>query len=57
MFMADDDLAFAKTIGWTMGVRVARFAMLIDHGKVIYAGKDVPKSIEASCADAILSRL
>jgi alkyl hydroperoxide reductase 1 len=37
-------------LGWTNGERTARYAMIIDHGKVVYAekepGKDVTVSIE-----------
>ena len=35
--MSDADAAFSKKIGWTKGDRTSRYAILIDHGKVIYA--------------------
>ena len=34
------DNGFAKSIGWNKGDRVARFAMIIDHGKIVYAEKE-----------------
>ena len=38
--MSDVDTKFSKRIGWTMGDRTARYAMIIDHGKVVYAEKE-----------------
>lgn len=40
MFMCDPDAKFSKSIGWTQGPRLARYAMVIDHGKVVYAEKE-----------------
>lgn len=38
MFMSDSDIAFSKSIGWTRGTdRTGRYAMVIDHGKIVYA--------------------
>ena len=38
MFMSDTGIAFSKSIGWTRGAdRTGRYAMVIDHGKIIYA--------------------
>lgn len=38
MFMSDSGVAFSKSIGWTRGAdRTGRYAMVIDHGKIVYA--------------------
>ncbi len=38
--MSDPDTKFSTSIGWTQGERTARYAMVIDHGKVVYAEKE-----------------
>ena len=38
--MCDVDTKFSKKIGWTAGERTARYAMVIDHGKIVYAEKE-----------------
>ena len=36
--MSDPGINFSKSIGWTKGsARTARYAVIIDHGKVVYA--------------------
>jgi hypothetical protein len=40
LFVSDEDAKFSKTIGWTSGHRLARYAIVLDKGKVVYAGKD-----------------
>ena len=36
--MSDSGIAFSKSIGWTRGAdRTGRYAMVIDHGKIVYA--------------------
>jgi len=56
--MADNDLAFAKSIGWTNGPRGKRFAIIVDHGKVTYAATDdVRGSVENSGAEGVLAKL
>ena len=38
MFMSDTGISFSKSIGWTRGAdRTGRYAMVIDHGKIVYA--------------------
>ena len=37
LFMTDVDAKFSKQIGWTKGERTGRYAIVIDHGKVVYA--------------------
>jgi alkyl hydroperoxide reductase 1 len=53
LFLSDPDLKFSKSIGWLRGAdRTERYAIVIDHGKVIYAavepGKDVTVSLPRS---------
>jgi alkyl hydroperoxide reductase 1 len=55
--MSDVDTAFSKKIGWTAGERTARYAMVIDNGKVTYAEKESGKGIEKSGALAVLPKL
>ena len=38
--MSDVGTKFSQSIGWTMGERTGRYAMIIDHGKVVYAEKE-----------------
>lgn len=38
--MSDPDTKFSKAIGWTMGERTGRYALIIDHGKITYAEKE-----------------
>ena len=36
--MSDPGIEFSKKIGWTKGPeRTGRYAMIIDHGKIVYA--------------------
>lgn len=56
--MSDPGLEFSKSIGWVKGDRTLRYAIVVDHGKVVYADiDDVPKSIAKSGAEAVLSKL
>lgn len=58
ILFASDDAGFSKSIGWTVGERTARYAIAIDHGKVVYAGRDDGTgSVDASGAEAVLSKL
>ena len=40
LFLSDDEAKFSKSIGWTNGSRTARYAIVVDHGVVKYAGKE-----------------
>ena len=40
MFLSDVETKFSKSIGWTVGDRTARYAMIMDHGKVVYAERE-----------------
>lgn len=49
--MADTETKFSEKIGWflpEMGGRTARYAMVIDHGKVTYAEKEPGREIGVS---------
>lgn len=48
---------FSKQIGWTMGERTGRYALVIDHGKVIYAEQAVQGGVEGTDAKSILAKL
>ncbi|KAG6021139.1 hypothetical protein E4U19_005953 [Claviceps sp. Clav32 group G5] len=56
-FIFADDCGFSKSIGWTMGLRTARYAIVVDHGKVVYAEKESGSGIEKSGAEAVLANL
>ena len=50
--MSDVETKFSKRIGWTMGERTARYAMIIDHGTVVYAAKeDSPGEVTVGFAE------
>ncbi|TGZ82449.1 Redoxin [Ascodesmis nigricans] len=58
LFLEDPEAKFAKSIGWTMGPRTARFAVLVDKdGTILYAGKDEKGQLEKSTAEAVLAKL
>lgn len=57
IFASDDNAAFSNSIGWTLGPRTARYAIVVDHGKVIYAEKEPGKEVTVSGVDAVLAKL
>ncbi|EXJ78737.1 peroxiredoxin pmp20 [Capronia coronata CBS 617.96] len=57
LFLSDPDTKFSKSIGWNMGERCARYALAIDHGKVIYAAKEPGRDVSVSGAEAVLAKL
>ncbi|KAK5083003.1 peroxiredoxin type-2 [Lithohypha guttulata] len=60
LFLSDPDAKFSKSIGWDMGVspnRTARYAMVLDHGKVVYAEKEPGRDVTVSGALAVLAKL
>ncbi|KAF8250473.1 Redoxin [Wilcoxina mikolae CBS 423.85] len=57
LFLSDDEAKFSKSIGWNMGPRLARYAIVIEKGKVVYCGKDEPGQLEVSSAEAVLAKL
>ena len=40
LFLTDNDTKFSKALGWTNGERTGRYALIIDHGKIVYAEKE-----------------
>lgn len=40
-----------------MGLRGSRYAVVYDHGKLVYAAKEPAKGVTVSGADAILAKL
>ncbi|KAF5138208.1 Peroxiredoxin Asp f3 [Metarhizium anisopliae] len=50
------DPGFSKSIGWNDGERTSRYAIVIDHGKVIYAEKET-SGIEKTGAEGVLAAL
>ncbi|KAK5954406.1 peroxiredoxin type-2 [Knufia fluminis] len=60
LFLSDPDCKFSKSIGWDVGVspnRTARYAMVVDHGKVVYAEKEPGRDVTVSGALAVLAKL
>lgn len=57
LFVTDDGTAFSQSIGWTLGERTGRYAVIIDHGKVTYAENEPGKGVTVSGADAVLAKL
>jgi len=48
LFLSDIEANFSKSIGWTLGERTARYALIIDHGTVVYAEKEPGRDITVS---------
>ncbi|KAL2056232.1 hypothetical protein ABVK25_003255 [Lepraria finkii] len=58
LFMSDAGIKFSRSIGWTKGPeRTGRYAMVIDHGKVMYAENEPAGDVTVSGAEAVLSKL
>ncbi|ROV95327.1 hypothetical protein VSDG_06072 [Cytospora chrysosperma] len=57
LFMSDIDTKFSKQVGWTMGERTGRYALVVDHGKVVYAQEAVQGGVEGSDAASVLAKL
>lgn len=58
IFASDDGLAFSKSIGWIQGDRTQRYAIVVDHGKVVYAERDTVRgTIANSGAEGVLAHL
>ncbi|KIW70719.1 hypothetical protein, variant [Phialophora macrospora] len=57
LFLSDPETKFSKSIGWTLGERTARYAIVIDHGKIVYAEKEPGRDVTVSGAQAVLSKL
>ncbi|KAH8695060.1 allergen Asp F3 [Talaromyces proteolyticus] len=59
LFLSDPEAKFSKSIGWADEEgRTGRYAIVIDHGKVIYSQRERGKNIlEVSKAEAILEAI
>lgn len=57
LFLSDTGAEFSKKLGWTMGERTARYALIIDHGKIVYAEKEPGREVSVSSAEAVLAKL
>ncbi|KAJ5824753.1 Redoxin [Penicillium robsamsonii] len=60
LFLSDPDAKFSKSIGWADAAsgRTARYAIVIDHGKVRYADIETERgAVKKSGADAVLASL
>jgi len=57
VFASDVDTKFSKQIGWTRGERTGRYALIIDHGKIVYAEKEPGGDVTVSGAEAVLAKL
>ncbi|TAQ85542.1 hypothetical protein B7494_g6131 [Chlorociboria aeruginascens] len=57
LFLSDPETKFSKQIGWTSGERTARYALVIDNGKIVYAEKEPGREVTVSSAEAVLARL
>lgn len=62
--LSDSGAEFSKSIGWGkdltaagMGFRTARYAIVLDDLKVIYAEKEPGGDVSVSSADAVLAKL
>jgi hypothetical protein len=51
LFLSDPGTNFSQSIGWTTGERTARYAIVVDHGKVIYAEKEPGRDVTVSSLD------
>jgi len=59
LFLSDPEAKFSKSIGWADEEgRTYRYVLIIDHGKVTYAAKEVAKnSLDLSAAANVLKQL
>lgn len=48
LFLSDPGTKFSQSIGWTMGERTARYAIVVDHGEVVYAEKEPGRDVTVS---------
>ena len=58
LFLSDVSTEFSQKLGWTMGERTGRYALILENGKIVYAEKEEsPKEVTVSGAEAVLARL
>ena len=55
--MSDVDAKFSKSIGWMKGSeRTGRYAMVIDHGKIVYAENEPGGDVTVSAIQALTNQ-
>jgi len=57
LFLSDGGAEFSKKLGWTLGERTARYALVVDHGTIVYAEKEPGREVTVSSAEAVLAKL
>jgi len=57
LFLSDPGTEFSKKLGWTLGERTARYALIIENGKIVYAEKEPGREVSVSSAEAVLAKL
>ncbi|KAL2018292.1 hypothetical protein VTK56DRAFT_996 [Thermocarpiscus australiensis] len=58
LFMSDEGAEFSRRIGWADGDRAGRYAVVVDHGKILYAEADLVRgSIANSGAEGVLANI
>ncbi|KAI9842400.1 MAG: hypothetical protein M1838_003152 [Thelocarpon superellum] len=57
LFFSDSDTNFSKANAWVLGERSGRYALIFDHGRVIYSEVEPGKEVTVSGADAVLAKL
>lgn len=45
LFLSDPDARFAEQLGWASNGRTGRWAIVLDHGKVVYADVEKEKGV------------
>lgn len=55
--MSDPGLKFSSSIEWAGPERANRYAIVVDHGKVVYAAKETEPGIALTGAEAVLAHL
>ncbi|KAF3935236.1 Peroxiredoxin-2B [Dactylella cylindrospora] len=58
VFASDAGTKFSQLLGWTNGERTARYALIIDNGKIVYAERETKAGVVGvSGAEAVLAKL
>lgn len=48
LFLTDNETKFSQSIGWAKGERTGRYAIIVDHGKVVYAETELGGGLTVS---------
>ena len=58
LFLSDIDTKFSDRYGWAEGGRTARYAIVLDKGKITYAAKETVRGeVGVSGVENVLSKL